>query len=62
MNEDNCQIYQDNGAENLAVLRQLALNMLRQEPSKLSIPKKQKKAWMKTEYLEAILTAGITAG
>lgn len=62
MKEDKCQIYQDHGAENLAVLRQLGLNMLRQEASKLSIPKKQKKAWMKTSYLEEVLAAGLSGG
>ena len=34
MNEDNCQIYKDNSAENLGILRQTALNMLRKEKNK----------------------------
>lgn len=58
MGEDQCQIYQNHGAENWAMLRQLSLNMLRAEPSKGSIPSKQKRAWMKTDYLKAILQAG----
>ncbi|MRJ40986.1 hypothetical protein AKK86_01565 [Idiomarina sp. FenBw--71] len=33
-------------------------NMLRAESSKGSIPAKQKRAWMKAEYLEAVLSAG----
>ncbi len=60
MAEDACQIYQDHGAENWAMLRQAALNMLRSEPSKGSIPAKQKRAWMKTAYLEAVLNAGFS--
>ncbi|MCL1103104.1 ISAs1 family transposase, partial [Shewanella saliphila] len=48
------------GAENWAMLRQAALNMLRSEPSKGSIPAKQKRAWMKTAYLEAVLNAGFS--
>jgi len=60
MAEDACQIYQDHGAENWAMLRQAALNMLRSEPSKGSIPAKQKRAWMKTAYLEAVLSAGFS--
>uniref|UniRef100_UPI0013591BD6 ISAs1 family transposase n=2 Tax=Shewanella litoralis TaxID=2282700 RepID=UPI0013591BD6 len=60
MAEDACQIYQDHGAENWAMLRQAALNMLRSEPSKGSIPAKQKRAWMKTAYLEAVLHAGFS--
>jgi predicted transposase YbfD/YdcC len=31
MSEDACQIYKDNGAENLSCLRHMALNMLRAE-------------------------------
>jgi len=60
MGEDDCQIYQNHGAENLATLRQIALNMLRAEPTELSIPRKQKRAFMKTSYLEAVLSAGLT--
>lgn len=58
MNEDACQIYRDNSAENLACLRHIALNMLRSESTKLSIRLKQKRAWMKTSFLESILVAG----
>ena len=60
LGEDDCQIYQNHGAENLATLRQMALNMLRAEPSQLSIPRKQKRAMVKTDYLEAVLSAGLT--
>ena len=60
MSEDKCQIYQNHAAENWAMLRQLSLNMLRAEPSKGSIPAKQKRAWMKTSFLEAVLSAGFS--
>lgn len=60
MGEDDCQIYQNHEAENLATLREVALNMLRAEPSQLSIPRKQKRALIKTDYLEAVLKAGLT--
>lgn len=33
MNEDACQIYKDHGAENLAFLRHMNLNMLGEEPT-----------------------------
>ena len=59
MGEDHCQIYQNYAAENWSLLRKLALNMLRAEPSKGSIPMKQKRAWMKPEYLEEVLSAGL---
>lgn len=58
-NEDKSQIYQDNSAENWAILRQISLNMLRAEESSLSIARKQKRAWAKTDYLEQVLTAGL---
>lgn len=60
MGEDDCPIYQNHGAENLATLRQISLNMLRAESTPISIPKKQKKAWMKTSYLEQVLQAGLS--
>jgi predicted transposase YbfD/YdcC len=61
MQEDACQIYKDNAAENLACLRHMALNMLRAETTRLSIAGKQKRCWMKTEHLEKVLIAGISA-
>ncbi|RLV60832.1 ISAs1 family transposase [Parashewanella curva] len=60
MNEDRSQIYKDNGAENWGILRQTSLNMLRKEKTKISIPTKRKRAWMKTDYLEKVLKAGLT--
>lgn len=35
--EDECQIYKDHNAENLSCLRHIGLNMLRREPTKMSI-------------------------
>ncbi len=40
MREDACQIYKENSAENWRILRQTALNMLRKEKTKVSIPTK----------------------
>ncbi len=56
--EDDCQIYRENAAENIAILRRIALNMLKKEGSKLSIRKKRMRAWMKTQFLEQVLQAG----
>ncbi|MGR6837616.1 ISAs1 family transposase [Aliivibrio wodanis] len=58
MNEDACSIFKDNGAENLSCLRHMSLNMLRAEPTKLSIVGKQKRCMMNTSMLESVLTAG----
>lgn len=59
MKEDECQIYKDNGAVNLSCLRHIGLNMLRSEPTKLSIVGKQKRCMMNTTMLEAVLSAGL---
>ncbi|WP_411354729.1 ISAs1 family transposase [Xenorhabdus khoisanae] len=58
--EDDCQIYRENAAENIAILRRIALNILKQEGSKLSIRKKRMRAWMKTQFLEQVLQAGFS--
>ncbi|USD65103.1 ISAs1 family transposase [Vibrio sp. SCSIO 43136] len=60
MAEDACQIYKDHGAENLSCLRHIGLNMLRSEPTKLSIVGKQKRCMMNTTMLEAVLSAGLS--
>lgn len=60
MQEDKCQINRGNAAETLSRFRHMALNMLRAENSeKLSIPRKQQRAWASTDYLEKALVAGI---
>lgn len=60
MNEDACQIYKDHGAENLASLRHMALNMLRAEKTKVSIVGKQKHCLMNPTMLEKVLLAGFS--
>lgn len=61
MKEDDCQIYRGNAAEILSGARKMALNMLRAETTrKISIPRKQKRAHGDTDYLEQVLTAGLT--
>lgn len=61
MREDACQIYRENGAENLAGLRHMALNMLRAEPTKISVPMKQKRCMINPIFLEQVLLAGLTS-
>lgn len=58
LQEDACQIYRKNAAENLAGLRHMALNMLRAEQTKISVPMKQRRCMMKPEFLERVLLAG----
>jgi len=61
MREDACQIYRENAAENLAGLRHMSLNMLRAEPTKISVPMKQKRCMMNPAFLEQVLLAGFAS-
>jgi predicted transposase YbfD/YdcC len=54
--EDDCRIRRGNGAENFAVLRHIALNLLKREKSaKRSIKAKRKKAAWDDDYLLMVL-------
>ncbi len=45
----------DHGAENLSCLRHMSLNMLREEPTKLSIVGKQKRCMMNTSVIPQLI-------
>ena len=54
--EDDSRVRSGNSAENFAVLRHIALNLLRSEKSsKRSIKNKRFKCALSTEYLEKVL-------
>jgi hypothetical protein len=55
MNEDQARNRIGNGPENLAVLRHMALNLLRKEPSRRSLPKKLRCAALSDAFLAKIL-------
>ena len=56
LDEDACRIRKDNGAEVLAVLRHITLNLLRQEKtSHRGIKARQKKAGWDNDYLSLVL-------
>ncbi|WP_415776373.1 ISAs1 family transposase [Shewanella oncorhynchi] len=57
MNEDACQISRGDGAENLARLWQVTFNILKKEPSKLSLSRKRRLAAMNSAYLDKIINA-----
>ena len=60
MDEDDCRIRKDHGAENFAVLRHIALNLLRQEKTtKSGMKARQKLAGWDHEYLGKVLLADL---
>lgn len=54
-NEDGARTRKGNGPQNLAILRKLALNLLRAEPSKTSIRRKIKRAGWDDAFLTSLL-------
>jgi len=55
--EDQCQIRKDNGAENFAMLRHIAVNLLKREKTaKVGVKIKRNKAAWDTNYLLKVLT------
>lgn len=53
--EDDGRVRERNAATNLAVVRRLALNLCKQEKTKMSLAKKRFAAALDTDYLEEIL-------
>lgn len=57
MREDDCRVYDENGAQNLATLRGLALMLLKRDTSfKAGIARKQGRVARKAAYREHVLT------
>ena len=54
-NEDNCRIRKDNSGENFAIVRHIALNLLKQNTSKLSLKAKRHKCAYSDNFLYEIL-------
>jgi predicted transposase YbfD/YdcC len=60
LNEDHCRVRKDQAPENLAVLRHIALNLLKQEKAaKGGIHAKQLQAAWNDDYLLKVLASGI---
>lgn len=55
MDEDNAHIRVNHGPENMAVLRHMAINLLKQESSQMSIQSKRLRAACNNEYLEKVI-------
>jgi predicted transposase YbfD/YdcC len=59
MDEDVAHIRVNHGPENMAVLRHMAINLLKQEPSKMSIQSKRLRAACNNDYLEKVVKVQI---
>jgi predicted transposase YbfD/YdcC len=55
MGEDDCQVRRDNAPANLSILRDIILNLLRKDPTKLSIKRKMNLALHQVEYIIRLL-------
>jgi hypothetical protein len=53
--EDASRIHSRHGGENIALLRRLALGLLKRHPSKASIPTKRYEASLDVAFLEEVL-------
>ena len=53
--EDGSRVREQNAAANLALVRRLAFNLIKQEPSEMSVAKKRFAAALDTHYLEEVL-------
>jgi len=58
-NEDASRIRQDHAPRNISVLRRLALNLLRQEPSKASLAMKRYRAGLDDQFMLKILATSM---
>ncbi len=56
--EDRSRVRRGNGAENLGLLRRLALNLLKQEPSQGSMKKKRYRAGLSDAYMTKVISLG----
>ena len=60
--EDDSRVSRRHGAENLALLRKLALGLLKRHPSKKSIACKRLAAALNTQFLEDVIAANFNSG
>jgi hypothetical protein len=61
MDEDEAHIRVNHGPENMAVLRHMAINLLKHEPSKISLQSKRLRAACSNEYLEKVIKMEVVA-
>jgi len=57
-NEDNCRMRKDNSGENFAVIRHIALNLLKKDDAKMSVKSRRHRCAYDDEYLFKVLFSG----
>ncbi len=57
--EDDCRIRKGSAAENFSVLRRIALNLFKREPSKRSIKRKSLLACLNFDFMMSALNEGL---
>ena len=57
--EDYCRTRKDNSAENFAVIRHIALNILKNYPVKMSLARKRRKCQYDHEFMANVLTSAV---
>lgn len=55
--EDACRTRKDNSAENFAVIRHAAINILKQSPAKMSLARKRRKCGYDIEFMRDVLVS-----
>jgi predicted transposase YbfD/YdcC len=60
--EDDSRVQRRHGAENLAMVRRMALGLLKRHPEEASIARKRFAAALDTDFLEEVLAAGCNLG
>ena len=59
-NEDNCQVRASNVAENFAVIRHIALNVLKNYPVKMSLARKRRKCLYDSDFMADVLISAFS--
>ena len=57
--EDNCRTRKNNSAENFAVIRRIALNILKKYPAKMSLARKRRRCLYDAEFMADVLIGSV---
>jgi len=57
--EDACRTRKDNSAENAAVIRKIALNILKNFPMKMSLARKRRKCLIDPDFMAMVLLSAV---